>query len=480
MSALVTNKPLLASDFTVGDWLVEPRELRIRRGGEDRALSPMQMDLLVFLCARPGALVSKAELLAAVWRGAEVEDGALARCVSELRQLLGDSAKNPDYIETVRGRGYRLVAVVESPAVPEAPSEERRPRRPPWVAVLLALLVLAGAWGVIGLLKGGAPLIPATGNGPVAVDVSNEPMAARRTVAVLRFENLTGATKHDWMTTGLAESLSAELAAAPELRVVPTAAVRSVERKLSTDPSDDEQGHRYLSAALGVDLVVFGSFLADGQGEQEALRINVWVKDTSAPGGLQEVLIEERPADELLQTLALVGARLRASLGLGGEAIRRPLGDEHARSRSSLAARLFHEGQWLLQRHRAAAARAKLEMSIAEDPSQPLAHLALSKAWSELGDYHEARRVAATALELAPGLPNEQRLWVEAGASRAARSWEAALESIGRSGCCRRRASSTACEPLRPSCAPGCSRLRSTASSACAATLQPSRTPGSS
>ena len=60
----------------------------------------------------PGQLVTKEQVLAAVWPGTYIEEGALTICIAELRKALGDDAKTPRFIETVHGRGYRFLPTV--------------------------------------------------------------------------------------------------------------------------------------------------------------------------------------------------------------------------------------------------------------------------------------------------------------------------------------------------------------------------------
>ena len=79
------------------------------RGNAQVALRPKAWALLRYLAERPGALVSKEELLAAVW-GAAVSDDTLTSTVAELRRALGDRARTPSVIETVHGRGLRFIA----------------------------------------------------------------------------------------------------------------------------------------------------------------------------------------------------------------------------------------------------------------------------------------------------------------------------------------------------------------------------------
>ena len=70
------------------------------------------MDLLVFLANTGGRVVSKEELIDAVWDGRFIADTTLTRAVADLRRALGDDQRSPQYIETIPKRGYRLVATV--------------------------------------------------------------------------------------------------------------------------------------------------------------------------------------------------------------------------------------------------------------------------------------------------------------------------------------------------------------------------------
>ncbi|MEW5981483.1 MAG: winged helix-turn-helix domain-containing protein [Acidobacteriota bacterium] len=100
------------ADFTLGDWLIQPSLNRASRNGTTIHLRPQLVDVLVCLATSPGRPVSRHELLDRVWPNQFVADTALARCVAELRQALGDSAQSPTLIETIPKRGYRLIAPV--------------------------------------------------------------------------------------------------------------------------------------------------------------------------------------------------------------------------------------------------------------------------------------------------------------------------------------------------------------------------------
>ena len=106
--------------FRLHDWLIQPDLNRISGADGPVQIEPRVMAVLLTLAARPGAVVTRLELLDAVWGDAVVGEEILTRAVSELRRVFGDEARQPIYIETIRSNGYRLIA----PVVPAAPPAE--------------------------------------------------------------------------------------------------------------------------------------------------------------------------------------------------------------------------------------------------------------------------------------------------------------------------------------------------------------------
>ena len=80
------------------------------RGKQHLSLRPKAFALLRYLAEHPRRVVTKEELLQAVWPEIYVTEGVLTTHVHELRRALGDAAKAPQYIETVHRRGYRFIA----------------------------------------------------------------------------------------------------------------------------------------------------------------------------------------------------------------------------------------------------------------------------------------------------------------------------------------------------------------------------------
>ncbi len=92
---------------------LDPEAGQLCRDDRPIALRPKTFGVLRHLAERPGRLVTKDELLDAVWPGTHVTDGVLKVCIRELRQALGDTAKTPEFIETLHRRGYRFVGKLE-------------------------------------------------------------------------------------------------------------------------------------------------------------------------------------------------------------------------------------------------------------------------------------------------------------------------------------------------------------------------------
>jgi DNA-binding winged helix-turn-helix (wHTH) protein len=111
---------LAEASFRLGDWLVEPRLNRLSRSEESIQIEHKMMDVLVCLAERPGDLVARQHIIDTVWAIEFISEGTLTRIVAELRRALGDDAREPRFIETIRGKGYRLLVPVEVESRPSA------------------------------------------------------------------------------------------------------------------------------------------------------------------------------------------------------------------------------------------------------------------------------------------------------------------------------------------------------------------------
>lgn len=110
--------------FFFGEWQVSPQSNRLSRGSISRQLEPKAMEVLLYLCHRPGDVVSSDDLLDACWQGLETGDNPLHKTIAQLRRALDDSATAPQFIETIRRRGYRTLAQVSFPSGDEQSVDE--------------------------------------------------------------------------------------------------------------------------------------------------------------------------------------------------------------------------------------------------------------------------------------------------------------------------------------------------------------------
>src|SRR5215213_1490809 len=92
---------------TFAGFTLDTRRQLLLRGTEPIRLRPRTYDVLAYLVAHAGRLVSKQEVMDAVWGGIAVTDDSLVQCLMEIRRVLGD---RHDVVKTVRGRGYLLDA----------------------------------------------------------------------------------------------------------------------------------------------------------------------------------------------------------------------------------------------------------------------------------------------------------------------------------------------------------------------------------
>jgi len=101
------------SPFQVGQWRVDPATNRITGPQQSGTMRPKDMAVLLHLISRRGEVVSKSELLDAVWPRGFVDQAVLANAVSHLRRAFQDDASQPRVIETILRNGYRFIADVD-------------------------------------------------------------------------------------------------------------------------------------------------------------------------------------------------------------------------------------------------------------------------------------------------------------------------------------------------------------------------------
>jgi adenylate cyclase len=204
------------------------------------ALRPQSLAILRLLAAKPGVLVTKDEIMSAVWPNTAVTDDSLVQCVTEIRKALGDDKHA--IIKTVPKRGY----------VFEPVTQDASPAGKSWIALVVAIAAAVA-------LGAGLLLLNRTSQEPIQ----------RPSIAVLPFENLSDDAQQAFFADGIAEDLLTDISRLPGVFVIA--------RNSSFAYRGKTRDARLVARELGVRYVLDGSVRrADGQ-----VRINVQLVDGS-------------------------------------------------------------------------------------------------------------------------------------------------------------------------------------------------------
>jgi TolB-like protein len=154
-----------------GDYVLDSERRELRRGAKLIALEPQVFDLLVYLLWNRARVVSKDDLLQAVWGGRIVSDSALAARINAVRRALGDDGEAQRWIRTLPRRGFRFIGVVR---------EEQEPASAP------------------------ANALPTVSAGPPRPEIA---LPDKPSVAVLPFVNLSEDPEQEYFIDGVVEEI---------------------------------------------------------------------------------------------------------------------------------------------------------------------------------------------------------------------------------------------------------------------------------
>jgi DNA-binding winged helix-turn-helix (wHTH) protein/Tol biopolymer transport system component len=164
------------------EFTLDREEKRLFRAGEPVQLTPKAFGLLLELVDNAGKVIDKDELLSSVWGDTFVEEGNVAFTIRLIRRALGDSPREPQFIETLPRRGYRFIADISvkqedtettnrSPVSRDDP-EVRRPVYRVAMATMYLLILLVGLVIISGW--------PFTGERGKTVSILRSPFSSER------------------------------------------------------------------------------------------------------------------------------------------------------------------------------------------------------------------------------------------------------------------------------------------------------------
>ena len=288
--------PDAAIRYRFGPFVLDPAIRQLARETTPIPLPPKAFDILVLLVRRRERVISKQELLDAIWPDTAVIENTLTQRIREIRDALGDDAQEPQWVKTASRVGYRFIGEVVEETIAAVPAE---------IAVIPPVPVVAtqGVDEPAGIAKRGRPPssrgIYAAGLGVIALtglvawffgttrSAAPAVESGIDSIAVLPLENLSREPDHEFFADGMTEELITELARNPALRVIARTSVARY--KGST------KNVREIGLELNVDAVIEGSVLRAGEQARITLKLVEVATDStllaeSYTRGLQDVL----------------------------------------------------------------------------------------------------------------------------------------------------------------------------------------------
>ena len=234
--------------YKFADFELDPVQ-GLSRNGVSVELEPQALQLLEMLIERRSGVISKQDLIDEIWGGKAITDAALNTRIHSVRKALGDTASTSKFIKTYPKRGFQFVATVFTDEKEEA---LLKPKRRLWSFVAVSVVLLVAVW----FSFSGEELLP--------VDTE------RPSIAVVRFDDLSGDPSAQYFVDGLTDELIGHLSRNRDLFVVSSATMLSY--------ADETDTALEIARELGVSYVVRGSVRRD----EERVRVSGELVDVDA------------------------------------------------------------------------------------------------------------------------------------------------------------------------------------------------------
>jgi TolB-like protein/DNA-binding winged helix-turn-helix (wHTH) protein len=418
----------VAEPICFEEFALDLERYELRRAGHALKLERLPMELLILLLESDGKLVRRDAINRRLWGEKAFQDTehSVNTAVNKLRYILRDDPRDPRFIQTVVGQGYRFIAKVAadpvSPApvaaaaeVVAAPPAEASP--PPDVnptpravsRTLIAFSLLAALLAVAAI----AYLVHVWAR---AVQPASVPQTFQ-SVAVLPFVNLAQNSDQDYIVDGMTDQLITNLAGSTSLRVISRSSMMHF--KGSQLPIDQ------IARELHADAVLEGSFLHIGN----QVRITANLIDTSRDRHLW-AQVYEQSGDDLLSMQEPVTNEIarEVALALGARVSPSKLRPVNVKARD-----LYLRGRFLWNKRTLADMNRSIvyyQQAVEADPEYAEAYAGLGDAYVLLSVYgargpsnplEKAQAAAERALQLGGGLAEAHTIL---GAVKTDRDWD--------------------------------------------------------
>jgi TolB-like protein/DNA-binding winged helix-turn-helix (wHTH) protein/Tfp pilus assembly protein PilF len=400
--------------YQFGEFSLEAHSRVLRRARATVPLTPKAFDTLLLLVRNTGRIVTKDELMKAVWPDTIVEESNLTQTIFMIRKALGETS-DLRYILTVQGQGYRFlfpvresenealemearVPLPEARSVPEPPSPSNSRRAG---GSRMALVVCAAA-GLV-LIVASAIWLWRSRHRPAA-------SAGKTMLAVLPFANFTGDPGEDYFSDGLTEEMISQLGDLDpdHLGVIARTSVMHYKHSQESIPQ--------IGRELGVQYVIEGSVRRDSERVRITAQL-IQVKDQSHVWARQY----DRDLGHLLALQGEIASEVANEIEFSLDTRRPPAAAQPTAARppgtqSYEAYDLYLKGRYFWNERTAEAFRQAagyFQQAIDKDPNYARAYAGLADTFSLMSTWQvgpqsefmpKARAAALRALQLDAGL----------------------------------------------------------------------------
>jgi len=396
-----STNPTAKQLYEFGPFRVDPEKELLLREGETVPLTPKTFQILLVLIRNKKEVVTKDELLRAVWPDTFVEEANLSRNIFLLRKALGESPQDHRYVVTVPGRGYRFAEEVQF--VPEQPLnivaashakvqvEVKESSRWPWLAIA-AVVLLAVTAGVVRLFVHRKPVL-----------------TEKDTVVLADFVNSTDDPVFDGT---LRQGLSVQLEQSPFLSMISEGRIQQT-LKMMGQPADAK-----LAPAIARELCQRTSSAAvlDGSIAQIGTRYLLTLKAVNCSNGdsLASTEAQASGKNDVLDALGKIASEMRNKLGESLGTVRKfdtPL--EKATTTSLEALKAYSLGRKASAGSKWEAAVPFYQRAISLDPNFSMAYARLGNCYRLMGEPTLAAENTRKAYELREHVSELEKFYIE-------------------------------------------------------------------